>query len=152
MTRTSCVRKPHCLSRRHIVSPEDTLSLPKTHCRSRRHTCLPRRHIVSSEDTLSLRKKHCLSGKNIVSPEKTLSLRKKTLSFPKIHCLSRSGILSLLQPCSLPRSEPSQQAIDRASERQASDERQSLLRRKTCAQFKANTQATTKLSARPKAF
>ena len=67
MTRTSCLRKPHCLSGRHIVSQEDTLSLTKTNCLSR--DCLSGKHIVSPEDTLSPRKTHCLSRRHIVSPE-----------------------------------------------------------------------------------
>ena len=46
------------LSRRHILSPEDTVLLPKRHSLSRRHT-------LSPEDTFSLPKTHAFSRRHM---------------------------------------------------------------------------------------
>ena len=81
------------LSRRHIVSPEGTMSLPKTHCLSRKHIVSPdhtvslpkthsvsRRHIVFLEDTLCLRKSHYVYGSPITEATTTVDLQKLNVS------------------------------------------------------------------------
>ena len=73
LTRTSGLWTPHCLSGSHIVSPEATLSLPKTHCLSWRNT-------VSPEDTFFLPKTHCVSGRYILARSIARSLDRSSLA------------------------------------------------------------------------
>ena len=85
--------KTHCLSGRHIVFPEDTLSLRKTVSLRKTH-CLFGRNIVSLEDALSLQQSHCFFGRHIVSPENTffLHLNNDCRSSLACHSLGRSPL------------------------------------------------------------
>ena len=126
MVRTSCLRKPHCVPGSHILSREDTLSLPKwnplppptllaTSLQSKRSS---ERATERASDRASERQ---------ASDERQSLLRRKTCALLR----AKTSTLLRRKTCV-------------------------VLTARTCALFKANTKgrpaaATTKVAARPSA-